>query len=88
MDWARVRAGPGQSVGGSWWAAEFLKLESFFSIFLQKHEKFFLILKIDYISAAYQVNSPRPGVYFWTLFCPKLVKLMLIPVKKFKLVTD
>jgi hypothetical protein len=39
---ARVWAGPGQGVGGSRLAAEFLKIESFFFFFsLQKHEKSF-----------------------------------------------
>jgi hypothetical protein len=33
--------------------------------------------KIDYILAARRVNPPRPSVYFWTFFCPELVKLML-----------
>jgi hypothetical protein len=67
---------PNQGVGGSWRAAKFLKIESFFfSISLQKHEKFFEILKIDYILATCQVNLLRFGVYFWTSFCPELVKL-------------
>jgi hypothetical protein len=42
----------------------------FLFIFLQKHEKFPKNLKIEYISAACRVNPPRPGVCFWTSFCP------------------
>jgi hypothetical protein len=40
MDWTRMWVGPGQGVGGSWRAAKFLEIESFFFSFsLQKHEK-------------------------------------------------
>jgi hypothetical protein len=79
LDWTRVWASPSQDVGGSRQAAKFLKIESFFfSFFLQKYEKFFKILKMDYILVARRVNPPRPGVYFWTSFCPELVKLQLI----------
>jgi hypothetical protein len=58
---------------------QFLKIESFFfSFFLQKPKKFKKNQKIDYISAARRVNPPRPGVYFWTSFCPELVKFGLL----------
>jgi hypothetical protein len=47
----------------------------FIFIFFTKHEKNHKILKIEYISAARRVNPLRPRVYFWTSFCPELVKL-------------
>jgi hypothetical protein len=44
------------------------------------------VLKIDYILAACRVNPPRLDIYFWTLFCLELVKLILEmpPVKRKK----
>jgi hypothetical protein len=74
LEWARVWEGPGQGVGGSWLAAKFL---IFFFIVLYKNMKNPKNLKKDYISAARRVNPPRPDIYFSTLFCSKLVKLML-----------
>jgi hypothetical protein len=71
--------GSSEGIGGSWRISagrQILKIESFFfSFYLQKREKFKKIQKIDYISAARQVNPSRPGIYFWTSFCLELLKL-------------
>jgi hypothetical protein len=65
-------SGLDKGVGGSLRATEFLKIESFF---FTKTWKIEFKKKIDYISAAHQANPLRPGIYFWTSFCPKLDKL-------------
>jgi hypothetical protein len=67
-------ADPGQGVGGSWLAAKFLKID--LKKILYKNMKILKNLKLEYISAARQVNPSRPYAYFWTLFCPELIKLM------------
>jgi hypothetical protein len=72
-----VWVGPGQGVGRSWLAAKFLKIKSFFfSFFLQKHEKSKKSKNRVYFGGP-PSQSTEIGIYFWTLFCPKLVKLQL-----------
>jgi hypothetical protein len=56
-------------------ARQVLKIEFiFFSFSLQKHEK-----SKKSKNRLYFGGPPRPGIYLWTMFCPKLVKLQFIP---------
>jgi hypothetical protein len=61
----------GEGIGWSRRAAEVLNIERFFIFyFFGKKMKNPKNIKIDYISAARQVNLPRSCIYFWTLVCP------------------
>jgi hypothetical protein len=71
-----------KGVSGSWLGCrqisasrQISKNRKFFFSFSLQNMKNPKILKIEYISAAHRVNLPRLGIYFWTLFCPELVKL-------------